>query len=341
MSGANQQQVADATGCSLATVSLVLRGQGRISAATRSRVLLAAKRLGYRQGALAHGLAGPAVGALAYLTHLQHFQPPALLFGIAEAIARRNRAMLFALVPSGAAWADSLPALLRDLAADGALFHAGMDLPPRLRGELSRQQRPVVWLNSWGEHRCVAMDDFGAALAITRTLLGRGHRRIAHVTTCHATAHRWFADRRRGYEQAMSEAGLPPQVSVTHDTEDMQVPEPGARRRQCRALLTAADRPTAVFALGPEHAETVLSEALRCGLDLPHDLSLATIAPEPLTLSGVCVSTWVQPLTAFAEAGVALLAAAIAAPHQAQPRVVVPFSEITGETIGRLVNKTY
>ncbi|MES2542035.1 MAG: substrate-binding domain-containing protein, partial [Pseudomonadota bacterium] len=111
-------------------------------------------------------------------------------------------------------------------------------------------------------------DQMGARLAV-RALLDRGYRDIAYLTQTDQDDH--YADvapqREIGYRAAMSAANLPPRI--------LALPQHGAPRdAQIHQILTAADRPRAIFCWSDLDAVPLLSTAYRLGIRVPQDLAL-------------------------------------------------------------------
>jgi DNA-binding LacI/PurR family transcriptional regulator len=137
---------------------------------------------------------------------------------------------------------------------------------------LREHGKPVVVIGG----RCaglpsVFVDDEGVARLATEHLLSLGHVSITHLAGYALSPDDFTmrADRVRGYSEAMRIAGLDEHSQVkpcefTHD----------AAYRAARELLSAEDRPTAVFAVADELALAVLDAAEDLGLRVPQDLSV-------------------------------------------------------------------
>jgi LacI family transcriptional regulator len=113
----------------------------------------------------------------------------------------------------------------------------------------------------------VGDDQLGGHLA-TRHLLDLGHHRIGLVSgPTYASSAR---SRREGYEHALTEAGVPLDESlIAGDSFSMESGETAGH-----ALLSRADRPTAIFAVNDNTAIGVMAAAHTLGLRVPEDLSL-------------------------------------------------------------------
>lgn len=119
----------------------------------------------------------------------------------------------------------------------------------------------------------VGMDNEMAAREVVRHLIRQGHTRIAHLTNQeHAST---VAERLRGYQRALEEAGLPfrPELVVPH-TETVQG-RPEVSRELLETLIGLPQPPTAVFAVN-DYAALHFITALRAhGLRVPEDMAVA------------------------------------------------------------------
>ncbi|MFD1720432.1 LacI family DNA-binding transcriptional regulator [Amnibacterium endophyticum] len=142
-------------------------------------------------------------------------------------------------------------------------------------GRVLRSGKPVVLVGGRpDELPVVRLDDVEVARRAVQHLIDLGHRDIAHlagaVTDPDDITIR--ADRVRGYSEAMRDAGLEMQASVRASAFDVGEATSAALR-----LLSADERPTAVFAAVDEMALGVLDAARTLGLAVPRDLSVIGI----------------------------------------------------------------
>lgn len=148
---------------------------------------------------------------------------------------------------------------------------------------------------------CVWVDDRSAAYNATALLISLGHRRIGHIAGPSPLP---SADsRHEGFRFAMRDAGLP----ISDDWIAQGDYSFRSGLTAADALLSAQQRPTAIFAANDDMAAGALSAAYRHHLKVPEELSvlgfddsiLATrLAPE--------LSTVRQPLDEALEAAVDL-----------------------------------
>ncbi len=126
----------------------------------------------------------------------------------------------------------------------------------------------VVRRDPGSELETVLADDPQGAYAGTQHLIGLGHKRIGLIVGRMDTTS--GQERLSGYLRALREAGLPVDEALIHSGHFS--PETG--EIAARALLTQADRPTAIFVANHESALGVFRVIAECNLTIPNDLSL-------------------------------------------------------------------
>ena len=208
--------IAEIVGVTPATVSRALSGQGRISPATRQRVLDIADRHGFQINQTARNLRlgkTNAIGVVIPLGHesAQRVSDPfytALIGNLMDGLARRGHAMLLsAVTPLDSAWLSNLS---RSGRVDGIVVLCQSDQDAVLRS-VGRGYRPLV---VWGERStldegycCVGTDNRLGGLMATRHLIEQGKRNIAFAGMTDIPE---LAARHDGYLAAHSEAGVIP-----------------------------------------------------------------------------------------------------------------------------------
>lgn len=145
--------------------------------------------------------------------------------------------------------------------------HANVDLIQTLQAEMPvvaiDRRVPGVALDF------VGTDNLQGAYEATQHLIAQGHARIAHLTGMETTEA--AADRLRGYQQALRDAGL------EFSPRDLILLRDGGRRldpSQMCHLFTGQDAPTAVFLLADFWAPPLVTELRRLGLRVPEDVAL-------------------------------------------------------------------
>ncbi|MBD7918269.1 LacI family DNA-binding transcriptional regulator [Cellulomonas sp. Sa3CUA2] len=339
--------VAASAGVSVSTASLAFSGSGPIADATRSRVLAAARSLGYagpnplgRQ--LRRGRSG-IVGVIMGDVLRRAFRDPVavqVLDGLTGTLGPLGLGVLLIPGPQD----PSQPAvdpLLESAAMDVAVQMWGGTTDDPVLEMLRRRGTPTVLVEGTPQPdvAAVGIDDHGGMIELTRHVLALGHTRIATVTMpfdrdrsegaadpVRLAAISWEITRRR--LAGVTDAGVTP--TVVWETPASLV-EHGATAG--RALLSQPDRPTAIVCQSDLLASGVVLAARELGLRVPQDVSVAGfdgldlpwLAPDVLT-------SVAQPL---AEKGVAIgeTVAELLAGRTPEPRVL-PVQLRVGTTTG-------
>jgi len=322
------KDIAKKSGLSIPTVSQVLNGTGRISAATRAKVLRVARELGYRPNSAARSMRSGRFGNVALLLPERGFYlPQHLLFGISNELATHGLTLSLATLPvQTLSTPDDLPRLLTELSTDGLLIDHIAPLGAAALELIRNVSTPAVWINNKMDADCVFPDDVDAGRRAATHLVEFGHERIAYV---HPTGsnHYSVADRRRGYEQSMKSASLKPRV-VALPRQDSQ---PADRRLEAaRKILRRADRPTAVFCYGMHEALPMLTAALAQSLRVPDDLSIVACHERVVNDAGVAITTMRHAWAAVGAQAVQTLMRKIERPDESLPPAAIKFELVEG-----------
>lgn len=275
--------VAAAAGVSTATVSQAVNGTGRISEATRRRVLAAAAELGWSPSASATALRRARTRTIALVVRRPtdvlgvdpHFSE--LITGLEGELAPRGYGLLLHLVPGLAEESALYERLVAEGRIDGAVLTEARSDDPR-PGLLQRLGLPAVLLGSperGGPVPGVGLGQQGAGVReAVAHLLALGHRRIAYVAGPAELVH--TGARRTAFEQALAEAGLRPAVVRHTDfTEEAAV-------AVTEEILALPDRPTALVFPNDSMAVCGMGAAQRAGLRVPADVSVVGYDNLPL-----------------------------------------------------------
>lgn len=288
--------VARLAGVSTATVSRALRGLPTVSQATRDRVLAAAAQLGYSASPSASRLAGGKTGTIAVVVpRITRWFFATVVEAAEDALHRAGYDLL--LHNLGGSESE------RQRLLQTAALHKRVDAMMLVATPLQAQDLdaitglalPGVTVSSgtgvpgWPSIR---IDDLAAARAATNHLIQYGHRRIAHVSGDPADelAFTTHIDRRRGYREALTAAGIP--IDPALDVEEEFTVVGG--ERAVAELLRRGAPPTAIFAACDEIAMGAMGALRQAGLNVPADVSVIGI--DDHDLAGVVgLTTVAQP----------------------------------------------
>ncbi|MFO7305506.1 MAG: LacI family DNA-binding transcriptional regulator [Gammaproteobacteria bacterium] len=266
--------VAQAAGVAIKTVSRVLNNEPNVREETRTRVLEIVKKLNYHPSLSARSLAG----RRSYLIGLVYENPSAnyivdVLHG-ARARCREGRFQLLShqVIGKGEEMERDVLGLVDQTHLDGLIVTAPLSESVDLIKALERRAIPFVRIApSEFQHESpyADMDDEGAAREMTEYLIGLGHRRIGFIIG--HPEHIASAQRLRGFQAAMQAHGLTVEPELIK--QGYFVFESGLEA--ARELLNLPEPPTAIFASNDDMAAGVLMAAHQMGLAIPGDLSVA------------------------------------------------------------------
>jgi LacI family transcriptional regulator len=185
--------------------------------------------------------------------------------------------------------------------------------------ELQQRGFPIVPINrplsDDSALSAVWFDHEGGAYQATQHLIGLGHRKIVHVT---GPADRLTAiDRRRGFERAMCDAGLPTGPDSVLEADFSFT----TGERLAPALLER--EPTAIFAGGDALAMGMLRGLLRLGHRVPEDISLIAFGnPEFVRYTTPAMTTIDLPVSEAGRAAVELALHRLQHPEERKVRTL-------------------
>ncbi len=267
------KDVAKLAGVSQTTVSFVLNNVegANISAETQERVMAAMEELSYRPNATARQLRSSRTHTIGFVSDLVATTPYAgrIIQG-AQDVAWEEGYLLL-VVNTGGNQAMKLAAVetLLERRVDGILYatmwHRAVSPPPQIR------EVPTVLLDCYVEDRSlpsVVPDEVKGGYVATKTLLTRGHRRVALINDQSPVPA--MVLRQQGYQQALKEFGIAFDATlVTHQSSD-----PPGGYAGIAALMTVAAPPTAIFCFNDRMAMGVYQYAQKHGLRIPEDLAV-------------------------------------------------------------------
>jgi DNA-binding LacI/PurR family transcriptional regulator len=275
--------VARTAGVSVSTASLALRTERRVAAATRVRVLDAARNLGYVPNELGRSMRSGrtrTVGIVIQQTSERIFSHPyftEVIGGITETAVTVGYTILLS-VSSHDESEDAYLRLLESGRADGAILLA-VPLADRNARRIAASGLPVVFVGVWNHQppiHSVGIDDRVAAMAMVEHLIDQGYDRIAHLTgkPGHASA----MLREDGYRAALAAAGRAPDPALVAEGDFST--ESG--RTAMLGLLNQGHCPDAVFAASDEMAVGAFQALRERGLRVPAQIALAGFDDIPI-----------------------------------------------------------
>ncbi|MBS0969720.1 HTH-type transcriptional regulator GalS [Chimaeribacter arupi] len=273
------RDVAKRAGVSVATVSRVLNNSAIASKETRELVLQAVSELGYRPNANAQALAtqtSDTIGVVVMDVSDPFF---GALVKAVDTVAQQNHK--YVLIGNSYHQAEkerhAIEVLIRQR-CNALIVHAKALSDAELIDFLN-QIPGMVLINriiAGFEHRCVGLDNVSGAHMATRLLLSNGHQRIGYVGSSHPIEDE--VQRRKGYRQAMAEAGLAvPDAWYAAASPDLQGGEAAMVE-----LLGRNQHLTAIFAYNDAMAAGALAVLKENGITVPQHCSLVGFDDIPI-----------------------------------------------------------
>ncbi|WP_322907251.1 LacI family DNA-binding transcriptional regulator [Paenibacillus campi] len=309
--------VARQSGLSVVTVSRVLNGVSTVREKNRLKVLEAIRKLDYRPNAAARSLARGRTGTIGLIvTTLQDSFFDSVAKEINDLLAAEG--YYLAISVSRGLDADGQHYMIQEDRLDGLMLLAPLEEAGFVR-EMKARNMPYVLIDNQQSAyvaEAVQIDNYSGGYAAGRHLLEQGHQRIAHL--CGEELYRSTRERRRGFVQALHEAGMEPML-IEQGEYSIGFGYAAARR-----WLAAGELPQAVFAGDDYIALGLINAVLEAGLSVPGDISVIgyddqVIAAELHPL----LTTIRQPADIIASAAVTQILRKINDPTQPVPGVCI------------------
>lgn len=274
-------QVAKRAGVSQATVSFVLndRQDIAISAATRARVLQAAKELNFRPNRAAQALRSNRSFTIAVVTDRVVAEPYAgqIILGIQQTV---QPAGYLCFVIETAHTPDDGAQAVRNLLAQGVagIVYAAPS-PEAIAVVTAPDDARTVFVNCWPEQAAdaavVLADEYGGGLAVAQAVFRAGHRRVAFLGgprdeyAC--------GERERGFLDAARAAGIPADtLTRAYGTYHIS-----SGYDLTLKTLDTPTRPTALVCGNDRMAVGALMALGSLGLRCPDDVSITGFDNQP------------------------------------------------------------
>ncbi|MCH9276863.1 LacI family transcriptional regulator [Bifidobacterium amazonense] len=308
--GANIRDIAAAAGVSVATVSRVMRGNVKVSDATKAKVEQAVNALGYVPNAHARALTTPPNSVTLVLRSIRGGTYGDMVGELAHEVVRRG--MACRLIATGGSAQVDAHAVLTDLLAQRprvAIVMADDDpgaiTDDELNGYADRFESMGTTLVALARPRCalserirvVDYENEPGMYKMTRYLLSMGHRDMLYVgKRAHSEI---FAARYRGFLRALREAG------IRHDEASDLVYDPVRYSDTARIVSRYRDGSpfTAVVGATDMLALDAINALRSLDVSVPQQISVAGFDDMPLSDELVVPLTTVH--ISFAEMGVA------------------------------------
>jgi LacI family repressor for deo operon, udp, cdd, tsx, nupC, and nupG len=265
------KDIAARAGVSIATVSHSFRNPGRVSDATREKVLAAADEIGYSPNSLAASLRTARSGNIvAIFPDVADSHNARIIKAIEKVAQSRGYSVLLGDTQGSAEREREFAAMARSRQADGIILMSHR-LPFNMHNQSWGDIPPLVSGCEFTGHEAVplvAIDDYQASIDATRHLIDFGHREIAVITG--DTESTSTKDRLRGFRKAMADAGLTPKENLMYFGDYTL----DCGEAATETLLLQKHRPTAIFCFSDEIALGCMYTLRQHDYLVPDDISV-------------------------------------------------------------------
>jgi LacI family transcriptional regulator len=319
--------VARMAGVSTSTVSHVINGTRPVRDETRTRVEEAVRNTGYRRDSLARALRRSRTDSIGLI--VTDVAEPAFA-AMARGVEREAMGARWTVLLANSGEDPDLEAraleVLAERRVDGILIAPVARSHRKAITAVIDQDTPVVLIDRLGGVRAdqVGVENSAPMRELVLHLVEHGHRRIALAAG--DTAVSTIAERRRGYLEALDEAGI--------TADDSLIVTGSGRaddtRERMRDVLRQPQRPSAVVAASTETAVGVLGAAKGLGLVTPEDFAFATFDGFPhMDLFRPGITAVTQPAHEIGVTAMQLLLSRIDGTLTSRPRTIRLEPEIT------------
>ncbi|GAB3058850.1 LacI family DNA-binding transcriptional regulator [Virgibacillus ainsalahensis] len=265
------QEVAKHAGVSVATVSRVINDSVTVTEKTRVRVEKAIEELNYEPSVLGRNLRTSESRLL--LVMIPSIANPfysEIINGIEDTAIAQGYNILLCETDSNPEREAIYFNLIRNRLADGII---SMD-PTVNKDKLNElaASYPVVQCSEYDEDGTiphVTIDNEQAAYQAVKHLIKLGQKNIALVNSDEKFL--YARERRRGYEKALEEYGLPVRKEWIYHADKLEFQ---SGQQAVRVLMSQKDKPTAIFAVSDIFAIGALKEINVTGLQVPQDIAI-------------------------------------------------------------------
>jgi len=268
----SMKDVAKDANVSIATVSRVINNSGYVSESNRMRVEESIRKLGYSHNALARSLVTKESNLIALIIdNISNPFYPQLTLGVEEMAEKNDLNVILCNIESSIEKETNYVKKLIGLQVDGMIFVASK-VPENVYGNSININAPVVCLDRQIHiPNCdrVLLDQDWGAYNITKHLINKGHKRIAHIAgpADYLTA----KARKNAYKRALTDNNLRPIKRLICEGDYMV----DGGRLATEKLLALKTLPTAIFAANDLMAIGAMDTIKRQGLQIPDDIAVA------------------------------------------------------------------
>jgi LacI family transcriptional regulator len=330
------KDVAKAANVSIATVSLVLHNNERISSETKRRVLKSIKQLNYHPSRSARGLVSRKTGNIGFVVTEEHFlrtEPfyTRVFLGAEFEAREKDNYVLLATVSSSFKKDDPLPRFILERNADGILI-AGK-VPEAFIESIIKYKMPILFIDYLppnGDFPSVLIDNVRGGMLATEYLINSGHQNIGFIGG--EISHPSIMERLQGYKLALERANINNSNGLVVTNDEYLSRQNGYRSAE--QLFIQNKDVTAIFASNNATAVGVMQYLKDNNLNIPNDISLIGFDDvETDMMIDPPLTTIKVPVVKMGTEAVQLLFNIIKTENTTTKKIIVPIELVVRESI--------
>ena len=272
--GVTIYDIAKGANVSIATVSRVFNESPRVSPATRERVIEVARSLNYQPHVSAQSLARQNSHLItAVIPVVANYFYMEIIRGMQDALLESDYDLIMYAAPKPETAGNQLERAAQKGRSEGLLVLSTPLSEVRAK-RLKASRRPTVLVDALHpDFDSISVDNRKGGYMATRHLIEQGFEQIAHITINPEAPP--AAERRRGYEEALKEAGM--KIDRALIAGGNKKPFGFVEESGCEAMLTILSRSPhldAVFVASDVQALGAMRALREHGLAVPDDVAL-------------------------------------------------------------------
>ncbi len=319
------QDVADAAGVSIATVSRAMNNKGCVKNGTYDKIVETMYALGY-DSPVRH----ESHLILILLPDIDNPFYSEVIRGISAATGRQGYQEIIIRTGSHPLTLAFIEEMIGKTHADGVIA-----LDPIPSADTISQialHTPLIQCAEYNEESSasfVSIDDIAASKAVVNYIISKGKQRIAMING--PLKYKYARKRQAGFIKGLEESGMTPVPNLI-----VQVPEFSydAAVSIATQLLSMPERPDAIFAASDVFAIAAIKAAKRFGISIPKDLGVIGFDNTNISvMSEPTLTTVKQPQYQIGFLACEMLVEQIHAPHIAPRQIMLDVEIIIRESL--------
>jgi LacI family transcriptional regulator len=274
--------IAEALSLSPATISRGLKDHPAIRKDTRKRIVEKAREMGYQHNAFASSLRRNRTNTIGVIVpRLNSYFMSTVIAGMEKVANAAGYNLIISQSLESVQKEITNVKTLFNSRVDGLLVSLAYDTEDLSHFDMLLEKNiPLIFFDRVFEHpKCtsIVIDNFKAGYEVTNHLISQGCKRIVHISA--NLKRNVYAERLRGYRQALMEQGLPYDETLVffNNLSDQ------AGVEVSQALLKMDTLPDGMFSANDACAVSCIRELKQAGVKIPQDMAVAGFNNDPLS----------------------------------------------------------